>query len=87
MLSQISIPNNTIYGGKDCDAVTKTPKDGEEFKIGDIKVKALYTPCHTQDSICWFMQDGEERVVFTGDTLFIGGMLFYFVGRGRGVRR
>lgn len=36
-------------------------------------MKALHTPCHTQDSICWFMEDGDERVVFTGDTLFIGG--------------
>ena len=37
-------------------------------------MKALYTPCHTQDSICWYMEDGSEKVVFTGDTLFIGGM-------------
>jgi hydroxyacylglutathione hydrolase len=41
--------------------------------LGSISVKALYTPCHTQDSICWFMQDGDHKVVFTGDTLFIGG--------------
>lgn len=65
-----------IIGGKDCEAVTKTPKNGETFMIGKgIKVTALYTPCHTQDSICWFMQDGDEKVVFTGDTLFIGGEL------------
>ena len=63
-----------MIGGKDCEAVTRTPKHGETFKIGDgISVKALHTPCHTQDSICWFMEDGDERVVFTGDTLFIGG--------------
>ena len=65
-----------VIGGKQCEAVTKTPKDGETFKIGEgITVKALYTPCHTQDSICWYMQDGSEKVVFTGDTLFIGGVL------------
>jgi hydroxyacylglutathione hydrolase len=64
-----------IIGGKDCEAVTKTPKDGEQaFKIGDIAVKALYTPCHTQDSICWFMEDSTGKAVFTGDTLFHGGM-------------
>ena len=55
--------------------MTRTPKHGESFKIGQgISVKALHTPCHTQDSICWLMEDGNERVVFTGDTLFIGGM-------------
>lgn len=63
-----------MIGGKDCQAVTKTPGHGETFKIGqNISVKALHTPCHTQDSICWMMEDGDERVVFTGDTLFIGG--------------
>jgi len=67
------IQGKPIIGGKDCEDVTKTPKNGEGFKIGDIAVKALYTPCHTQDSICWFMEDSTGRVVFTGDTLFHGG--------------
>ena len=63
-----------VIGGKDCEAVTRTPKHDETFKIGSgITVKALHTPCHTQDSICWFMEEGTEKVVFTGDTLFIGG--------------
>lgn len=63
-----------IIGGKSCDGVTKIPAHGESFKIGDrISVKALHTPCHTQDSICYFMEDGDQRAVFSGDTLFIGG--------------
>ncbi|MCJ1401014.1 Cytoplasmic glyoxalase II [Xylographa trunciseda] len=70
-----------VIGGKQCEAVTRTPKDGETFKIGEgITVKALYTPCHTQDSICWYMEDGSEKVVFTGDTLFIGGCGRFFEG-------
>ncbi|KAK1066148.1 Cytoplasmic glyoxalase II [Friedmanniomyces endolithicus] len=72
MLKSYAIP---IIGGKDCDKVSKTPRHGETFTIGDsIKVKALHTPCHTQDSICYLFEDGEDRAVFTGDTLFIGGM-------------
>jgi glyoxylase-like metal-dependent hydrolase (beta-lactamase superfamily II) len=63
-----------IIGGKNCDKVNKTPAHGETFTIGDnIKVKALHTPCHTQDSICFLFEDGNDRAVFTGDTLFIGG--------------
>lgn len=70
-----------VIGGKQCEAVSRTPQDGETFKIGQgISVKALYTPCHTQDSICYFMEDGNERVVFTGDTLFIGGRNTQVVG-------
>ena len=74
-LSQLSqFKDIPVIGGKDCEVVTRTPKHDETFKIGSgITVKALHTPCHTQDSICWFMEDGTEKVVFTGDTLFIGG--------------
>lgn len=66
-----------IVGGKDCEGVTRTPGDTEEFMLGEIRVKGFYTPCHTQDSICWFLEDKEGKVVFTGDTLFHGGECFW----------
>ncbi|KAJ5246595.1 Hydroxyacylglutathione hydrolase [Penicillium chermesinum] len=70
-----------VIGGANCQSVTKTPAHESTFKIGErILVKALHTPCHTQDSICYFMQDGDQRVVFTGDTLFIGGCGRFFEG-------
>ncbi|RMZ79813.1 hypothetical protein DV737_g3235, partial [Chaetothyriales sp. CBS 132003] len=72
-----------VIGGKDCEAVSRTPAHGEKWTIGkNIDVTALHTPCHTQDSICWFMQDRttNERAVFTGDTLFIGGCGKFFEG-------
>lgn len=71
-LKTYSLP---IIGGKDCSKVTKTPAHGETFTVGDIKVKALHTPCHTQDSICYLFEDGNDKAVFTGDTLFIGGIV------------
>ncbi|KAI1435983.1 beta-lactamase-like protein [Xylaria sp. CBS 124048] len=77
LVSGIYLP---IVGGKNCEAVTKTPANGEAWSIGNIAVKGYYTPCHTQDSICWFMQDGDEKVVFTGDTLFHGGCGRFFEG-------
>ena len=59
-----------IIGGKDCAKVTETPAHNSTFTIGQgIKVRALHTPCHTQDSICYFFEDRSERAVFTGDTL------------------
>lgn len=70
-----------VLGGKDCAAVTRTPAHGETFRIGRaITATALHTPCHTRDSICWLMQDGDQRVVFTGDTLFVGGCGKFFEG-------
>ena len=79
MLEEFSDLN--VIGGKDCEAVKRTPQNNDTFKIGQgITVKALHTPCHTQDSICWYMEDGNQRVVFTGDTLFIGGCGKFFEG-------
>ncbi|PNS17598.1 hypothetical protein CAC42_2993 [Sphaceloma murrayae] len=69
-----------VIGGKDCAKVTKTPSHGDVFNVGSIKVKALHTPCHTQDSICFLFEDGNDRAVFTGDTLFIGGCGRFFEG-------
>ncbi|KAI1096905.1 hydroxyacylglutathione hydrolase [Rostrohypoxylon terebratum] len=78
--SDLGTPNLPIIGGKDCQSVTQTPRNGESFQLGSITVKGLYTPCHTQDSICWFVQDGEDRAVFTGDTLFHAGCGRFFEG-------
>jgi hydroxyacylglutathione hydrolase len=73
--------NLSVIGGKKCQSVTKTPAHNETFKIGErITVTALHTPCHTQDSICYFLEDGNQRAVFTGDTLFIGGCGRFFEG-------
>lgn len=72
-LTELGKSDLPVIGGKECDGVTQTPANGEGFKLGNIAVKGLYTPCHTQDSICWYMQDGDQKAVFTGDTLFHGG--------------
>ncbi|KAF7547328.1 hypothetical protein G7Z17_g7805 [Cylindrodendrum hubeiense] len=80
LLTQLGIPKLDIIGGKACEGVTKTPQHGETFKLGSITVKSVHTPCHTQDSICFFMQDGDDKVVFTGDTLFIAGCGRFFEG-------
>lgn len=79
-LSEYADKKLPVIGGKDSDAVTQTPAHGSGFSFGSIAVKALHTPCHTQDSICWFMQDGDQKVVFTGDTLFHGGCGRFFEG-------
>lgn len=49
-------------------------KDGEEFAIGDIKLRLLHTPGHTMESSSYLLVDakGETPYVFTGDALFIG---------------
>ncbi|NME72508.1 MBL fold metallo-hydrolase [Flammeovirga aprica] len=48
--------------------------DNEEFKIGDIIIKVLHTPGHTQESSTFLVidEEGKDHAVFSGDTLFIG---------------
>ncbi|MCX6580592.1 MAG: MBL fold metallo-hydrolase [Candidatus Aminicenantes bacterium] len=47
-----------------------TVKDGDEIKIGKVALKVLHTPGHTPGGIC-LLAEGQ---VFTGDTLFVGGI-------------
>ncbi len=52
-----------------------TLADGEEFRLGKIRIRALHTPGHTDESTSFIVYDsvsGSQPVmVFTGDTLFV----------------
>jgi glyoxylase-like metal-dependent hydrolase (beta-lactamase superfamily II)/rhodanese-related sulfurtransferase len=49
-------------------------KDGQEFEVGNVKIRAIHTPGHTLESTTWLLIDenGKPHCIFTGDTLFIG---------------
>ena len=49
-------------------------KDGEEFKLGSLTIKALHTPGHTMESTTYLLKDkeGKDHAIFSGDTLFLG---------------
>ena len=49
-------------------------KDGQEFQLGDITIKALHTPGHTMESTTYLLKDetGKDHAIFSGDTLFLG---------------
>lgn len=40
--------------------------DGEEFQIGELKVKVIHTPGHTPACSCYLIEDA----IFVGDTIF-----------------
>lgn len=66
----------TIVYGPDTNASFKIhmAKDGEDFMVGKLKIKAIHTPGHTLESTCYLLHDeaGAPHCIFTGDTLFIG---------------
>jgi hydroxyacylglutathione hydrolase len=47
-------------------------RDEEKVMVGDYEVSALHTPGHTPGSICLLV--GGENLLFSGDTLFRGGI-------------
>jgi len=73
-----------VYGGSEqVKAVTNIVKDEDELVIGDhLKIRCLATPCHTRDSICYYVTDSTDpaKAVFTGDTLFTAGCGRFFEG-------
>lgn len=48
--------------------------DGEEFTVGNVKIKLIHTPGHTMESSTYLLinEEGKEEAIFTGDTLFLG---------------
>lgn len=47
-------------------------RDGDAVVVGGLSVRGLETPGHSPDSISFYVEDGNERYVFTGDALFVG---------------
>jgi hydroxyacylglutathione hydrolase len=51
--------------------------DGDALNVGNMKIKALYTPGHTNESLCYLVyapENAEATMVFAGDTLFAGSV-------------
>ena len=60
MLGGVRIPEVT--------SVKHTVKDGDIFKVGEIELKAISTPGHTEGGMCYLSNNGK---LFSGDTLFM----------------
>ena len=42
--------------------------DGDELKVGDVTLKYIHTPGHTEGGMCIYVK--EAKALFSGDTLF-----------------
>lgn len=41
----------------------------EEIKLGDCTIRVISTPGHTPGSTCYLMTKGQQRILFSGDTI------------------
>lgn len=73
---------DVIGGSKKSPGVKLIPGDMDELTLGELTIKCIRTPCHTQDSICYLVKDNEteQQCLFTGDTLFTAGCGRFFEG-------
>lgn len=55
--------------------IDRIVEDGEILELNGTKVRVIATPGHTSTSVCYYVEPTEDRpgILFTGDTLFMGG--------------
>ena len=59
-----------FLGAKNSPPPDRFLVDGDEVNIGDVTLKTLYTPGHSPGSLSFV----HEGILFSGDTLFCGGV-------------
>jgi len=63
-------------------------REGDELRIGGVVLRAIATPGHTPESVCWLVTDtaspDASQKLLTGDTLFIGDVGRPDLAGGRG---
>lgn len=51
-------------------------RDGDEFRVGNVRVRVMHTPGHTPEHVVFIVTDGasadQPMGVFTGDFVFVG---------------
>jgi glyoxylase-like metal-dependent hydrolase (beta-lactamase superfamily II) len=59
-----------MFGGEPSPPADITVKDGDYINIGETSLKVIHTPGHSPGSISLY----HTGMLFTGDTLFVGGV-------------
>lgn len=48
--------------------------DEAVLKVGGLEIRVIHTPGHSPGSVSFLITSGSERILFSGDTLFQGGV-------------
>lgn len=64
----------TLMGDRTkAECVSAQLRDGEQIDVDGIRLRALYTPGHTDESFSFVLDPQQPRAVFSGDLLLIRG--------------
>jgi hydroxyacylglutathione hydrolase len=61
-------------------AISRKVETGDLVKFADVEARCIHIPGHTLGAIGYFVDSGEQKAVFTGDTLFCAGCGRLFEG-------
>jgi hydroxyacylglutathione hydrolase len=75
-------PDIEILGSAvdDVEGCTTFIDDGTTLMLSTISIRCILTSGHTMGHISYFAEHGRQKVVFTGDCLFVGGVGKFFEG-------
>ncbi len=59
-----------MFGADPSPPADKTVQEDDELTVGEVSLKVIHTPGHSPGSMCLLC----NGLVFTGDTLFVGGV-------------
>lgn len=70
LLTRIPQSMLMMFGGRPSPPADQTVKDGDLIRVANLALKVLHTPGHSPGGMCLH----SDNAVFTGDTLFVGGV-------------
>ncbi|HUJ89964.1 MAG TPA: MBL fold metallo-hydrolase, partial [Syntrophorhabdales bacterium] len=59
-----------MFGAEASPPAGRTVKEGDVITVGEVSLSVIHTPGHSPGAICLY----GHGLVFTGDTLFVGGV-------------
>mmetsp|Transcript_28987 Transcript_28987/g.39815 ORF Transcript_28987/g.39815 Transcript_28987/m.39815 type:complete len:276 (-) Transcript_28987:818-1645(-) len=80
------IPSVHIIGTayEEIPEINTKAKDGDIFTFGNFQIRTIYAPCHTKGHVLYFVTNSNQAdaapILFSGDTLFVGGCGRFFEG-------
>jgi glyoxylase-like metal-dependent hydrolase (beta-lactamase superfamily II) len=69
-MSQQSPSMFNMFGGRPSPPADETLREGDLVRVGEVSLQVIHTPGHSPGGICLYLPGS----VFTGDTLFVGGV-------------